>query len=71
MTLYPDSGLPDSSWSKHTKMGKVYQMDTNYTKRPYIIPNDQKLYQTTVKYSNIFYSKALQNIPKMVYLVLK
>jgi hypothetical protein len=26
--------LPDFSWSKHTKMGKMYQMTTNYTKRP-------------------------------------
>jgi hypothetical protein len=27
-------GLPDFSWSKHTKMGNIYQMNTNYTKRP-------------------------------------
>jgi selenocysteine-specific translation elongation factor len=26
-------GLPDFSWSKHTKMGKIYQMNRNYTKR--------------------------------------
>jgi hypothetical protein len=35
----PRAGLPDFSWSKHTKMGKVYQITTNCTKRPYIIPN--------------------------------
>jgi hypothetical protein len=29
-----ETGLPDFSWPKHTKMGKIYQMTTNYTKRP-------------------------------------
>jgi hypothetical protein len=24
------TGLPDFSWTKHTKMGKIYQMTTNY-----------------------------------------
>jgi hypothetical protein len=28
------SGLPDFSWSKHIKTGKIYQMTTTYTKRP-------------------------------------
>jgi hypothetical protein len=27
------SGLPDFPWSKYTKTGKIYQMNTNYTKR--------------------------------------
>jgi hypothetical protein len=27
-------GLPDFSWSKHTKTGKVYQIYPNSTKRP-------------------------------------
>jgi hypothetical protein len=27
-----NSGLPDFSWSKHTKTGKNFQMTTNYTK---------------------------------------
>jgi hypothetical protein len=26
-------GLPDFSWSKHTKTEKIYQMTTNYAKR--------------------------------------
>jgi hypothetical protein len=46
------TGLPDFSWSKHTKMGKLYQMTANYTKRPRVIPNghkfipnDRKIYQ--------------------------
>jgi hypothetical protein len=46
--------LPDFSRSKHTKTGQLYQIGTNYTKRPYIIPNGHKLYQTAVKYTNIF-----------------
>jgi hypothetical protein len=28
------TGLPDFSWPKHTKMGKIYQTTTHYTKRP-------------------------------------
>jgi hypothetical protein len=48
------AGLPDFSWSKHTKMGKKYQMTTNYTKRPYIIPNGLKLFKMVIKYTNIF-----------------
>jgi hypothetical protein len=31
------AGLPDYSWSKHTKTEKVYQMTTNSTERPYTI----------------------------------
>jgi hypothetical protein len=27
------TGLPDFPWSKHTKLGKLYQMTTDYTKR--------------------------------------
>jgi hypothetical protein len=27
------AGLPDFSWSKHAKMGKIYQTNTNYTKQ--------------------------------------
>jgi hypothetical protein len=63
--------LPDLSWSKHTKIEKVYQMTTNYTKRPYNVPNVHKLIQTAVKYTTNFHSMALQNIPKLRFLVLK
>jgi hypothetical protein len=35
------------------------------------MPNGHKLHQTTVKYTNIFHSKALQNIPKLGFLVFK
>jgi hypothetical protein len=41
-------GLPDFSWFKNTKTEKVYLMTTNYTKRPYIIPNGHTLYQTAI-----------------------
>jgi hypothetical protein len=46
-------------------------MTTNYTKRPYILPYVHKFYQTAVKYTNIFRSLALQNIPQLGFLVLK
>jgi hypothetical protein len=65
------AGLPDFIWSKHTKTEKIYQMTANYTKRPCIIPNGHKLYQTAVKYTNIFHSKALQNTPKTGFFGLK
>jgi hypothetical protein len=44
------AGLPDFSWSKHTKTGTIYQRTTNYTKRPYVVPNGHKLYQKALKY---------------------
>jgi hypothetical protein len=65
------TGLPDFSWSKHTKKGKVQQRGTNYTKRPYIKPIGHKIYQIAVKYANILHSKTLQHIPKLEFLVLK
>jgi hypothetical protein len=46
------AGLPDFSWSKHTKMGKIYQMTTNHTKRLYIIPNGRKILQMVMKSTN-------------------
>jgi hypothetical protein len=47
--------------TQYTKKGKIYQMTTNYTKRPYIIPNGRKILLMVIKYTNIFHSKALQN----------
>jgi hypothetical protein len=46
-------------------------MTTNYTKLPYIMPNGHKRFQVVIKYNNIFYSKALQNLPKLGFLVRK
>jgi hypothetical protein len=44
--------LPDFSWSKHTKVGKIIpndhnlkQTDINYTKCPQNIPNGHNIYQ--------------------------
>jgi hypothetical protein len=52
------------------KRGKIYLRTTNYTKHPYTIPSGNKVCQITVKCTNIFHSKALQNIPKLGYFVL-
>jgi hypothetical protein len=50
-------------------MGKIYQMTTNYTKLPYIIPNGHKIFQMVIKYNIIFNSEALQKLPKLGFLV--
>jgi hypothetical protein len=47
---------------KDTKLPQHYQMALN-------IPNDRKLFQMTIKYTSIFQSKALQNLPKLGFLV--
>jgi hypothetical protein len=44
-------------------MVKICQTAANYTKRQYIIPNNQKLFQMVKKYNNIFHSKSLQIYP--------
>jgi hypothetical protein len=47
------------------KWEKIYPTTTNYTKLPYIIPNDHELYQTAIHYvcqMAIKYSKLSQNI---------
>jgi hypothetical protein len=67
------SGLPDFSWHNIPKRGSVYQNESQ------IIPNCIKIYQivlkymyqVALKYTNIFHSKAFQNIPKLVFLYWK
>jgi hypothetical protein len=72
------SGLPDCSWFNIPKRLKIY------TKWPQNIPHDHKIYHMTtkyskflkiyqmvVKYTHIFLSKALQNIPKLGFLACK
>jgi hypothetical protein len=44
IVLWSHAGLPDFSWSKHTKTKK-------YTKWPHTIPKGCKLYPMAVKYS--------------------
>jgi hypothetical protein len=39
-------------------------MATIYNKRPQIIPYGHKIFQMVIIYTNILYSKALQNLPK-------
>jgi hypothetical protein len=65
--------LPDFSWYNVPKRGeKICQMTTK-------LPNAHWMYPMVVKYSkwpdyicnNIFHSKVLQNIPKLVFLVWK
>jgi hypothetical protein len=43
---------------------QMYQMNTDWTKLPYNIPNVCKIFQMPIKYINIYQSKALQNLPK-------
>jgi hypothetical protein len=55
---------------QHTKMGKnIYQINMKYTKLLHNIPNSSKVDQTTVKITNIFLFKTLQNLPKLGFLV--
>jgi hypothetical protein len=42
-----------------------------YTKLPYIVPNGYNILQMIIKYNNIFHSKAIQNLPKLGFLVWK
>jgi hypothetical protein len=47
------------------------QKREKYTKGPQTTPNGHALNQMAIKYANIFRSEALQNIPKLGFLVLK
>jgi hypothetical protein len=59
-------------WHNIPKRGKIYQITAT-------LPNGHKIYQMTVcktlqitiKYTSIFYSKVLQNLPKLGFLVWK
>jgi hypothetical protein len=62
-------GLPDFSWSKIPKRGKIYQITTKYTKWPQNISNGRKIDQTVIKYTKIFHNKTLQNLPRMGFFV--
>jgi hypothetical protein len=65
------TGLPDLSWYNIPKAGcnvpndhKIYQMDITSTKC-------SKVFQMAIKYSKIFSSKALKNLPKLGFLMCK
>jgi hypothetical protein len=51
------------------KPEKMYQMSTKFTEWSQNIPNIRKIFQMALKYINIFPSKALQNLPKLGFLV--
>jgi hypothetical protein len=57
-----------------TQYTKTKENIPNYhfvTKRPQNIPNDRKTFQMKLRYASIFYSKPIQNLPKMGFLVRK
>jgi hypothetical protein len=43
----------------------TYQNGENMTRRPQNVPNDHKIYQMDIKFTNIFHYKTLQNLPKL------
>jgi hypothetical protein len=50
--------------TQYTKTGKKYtKLPTGHIK------NGRKIFQMTLKFTNIFYSNALQNVPKLGFLV--
>jgi hypothetical protein len=54
-----------------TKKGKIYHITSNYTKPPLNITKDCKLDKVSIKYTNIFHCKTLQNLPRFGFLVWK
>jgi hypothetical protein len=63
------TGLPDFYWYKIHKQGETYQNTMNYTKCPQNITKDRKMGLVSIKYTNIFHCKTLQNLPKFAFLV--
>jgi hypothetical protein len=58
--------LPDFSWSKIPKGGKIYQITTKYTKRGKNIPNGHKIFpidQIVIKYTKIFLARPSKIYP--------
>jgi hypothetical protein len=53
------TGLPDFSWYQNTKTGKYIPNG-----RIIYVPTVHKIYQMSIKYTNIFHCKTLQNLPK-------
>jgi hypothetical protein len=59
-------GLPDLSWSKHTKTGKYSKRSQTIPKgHKLCIPNGRKIFQMTIKYNNILHSKAITNFSQI------
>jgi hypothetical protein len=62
-------GLPDFSWYRIPKIEKSTKGTQKCTKCSKNIPEVRKILHMDTKYVNIFQSKALQNLPKLVFLV--
>jgi hypothetical protein len=66
--VYPEDNLNRAArffLVKHTKTGEMYQMTTKSTKCPLNNPTSRRILQMDIiNYTNIFYSKALLDIPK-------
>jgi hypothetical protein len=60
-----ETGLPDYSWCSISKHEIIFQMLKNYTKWQKYIPNCSAIFQQSIKQTNIFNSKALQNHTQM------
>jgi hypothetical protein len=63
------AGLPDLSWYKIPKRGKIYQITPKYYKWLKNRPNGRKIDQMSIKYTNILHCKTLHNVPKFRFLV--
>jgi hypothetical protein len=64
--------LPDFSWYNIPKWVKVYQIIHKLPNGPKICtPNGSNIFQLAIKCTNTFQSEALQNLPKLEYLVRK
>jgi hypothetical protein len=55
--------------TQYTRTLENIQKDHFVTKTPCNIPNGHYIFQTAIKYTNIFHFKALQNLPKFGFLV--
>jgi hypothetical protein len=62
--LRAQPGLPDFSWHNTPKRWKMYQIAIK-------LSNAIEIYQMAVKYSDLFHSKTLQNLPNFGFLVWK
>jgi hypothetical protein len=55
---------------RHTKIGKNIPDNIKTYQISYNVPNGIKMHQTDIKYTDIFHSKAQQNIPKSGFLLM-
>jgi hypothetical protein len=67
----PDQGCQIFLGTPYQNGENRYQITINYTKWPQNIPNGCKIDPMAIKYTNIFYCKTLQNLPKLGFLFSK